>query len=113
MKILVTGANGYIGAKVVKELLDHNVEVIAIDFDNKNIDKRAKFIKVDIFSENDNWFNFLGQPDVCLHLAWRDGFVHNSMNHMGDLSGHFKFLTSLIDQGLQMIVSMGTMHEIG
>lgn len=113
MKILVTGANGYIGSKVVKKLCDYNIDVIATDLNNFNIDKRALFICSDIFSEKDNWFDFFNKPDVCLHLAWRDGFVHNSLKHIFDLSSHFRFLTNLIDNGLKSIVCMGTMHEIG
>lgn len=113
MKILVTGANGYIGSKVVKKLCDLNVVVIATDFDNKNIDNRAIFKQANIFSDNDNWFNYFDKPDVCLHLAWRDGFVHNSDKHMLDLSNHYKFLTNLINNGLKQIAIMGTMHEIG
>lgn len=34
MKIAVTGANGYIGSHVVKELLDCNHSVTAVDFNN-------------------------------------------------------------------------------
>ena len=113
MKILVTGANGYIGSKVVKQLCDDGAEVIASDFDNSNIDSRAKFIKANIFEEGINWFDYFNKPDVCLHMAWRDGFVHNSEKHMGDLSGHYKFMTNLIDNGLSTIVSMGSMHEVG
>ena len=113
MKILVTGANGYIGSKVVKTLCDYNVEVIATDFSDVNIDKRAKYIQADIFSQNDNWFEYFDCPDVCLHLAWRDGFVHNSMKHMEDLSYHYKFMCNLIDNGLPQIACMGTMHEVG
>lgn len=113
MKILVTGANGYIGSKVVKQLCDFNVEVIATDFDNKNIDIRTKFIKANIFEDNDDWYSYFDKPDVCLHLAWRDGFVHNSDKHMLDLSLHYKFMTNLIGNGLKQIAAMGTMHEIG
>lgn len=113
MKILVTGANGYIGSKVVKKLCDLNAIVIATDFDNKNIDNHAIFKQANIFSDNDNWFNYFDKPDVCLHLAWRDGFVHNSDKHMLDLSNHYKFLTNLINNGLKQIAIMGTMHEIG
>lgn len=113
MKILVTGANGYIGSKVVKQLCDFNAEVIATDFDNKNIDARAKFVKANIFEDNNDWMTFFGNPDICLHLAWRDGFVHNSDNHMLDLSNHYKFLKNLISHGIDKIVSMGSMHEVG
>lgn len=113
MKILVTGANGYIGSKVVKELCDRNIEVIATDFTNKNIDERAKYIEANIFLEKENWFEYFEKPDVCLHLAWRDGFIHNSPKHMEDLSNHYKFMTNLIDNGLSQIACMGTMHEVG
>ena len=113
MKILVTGANGYIGSKVVKALCDLNAEVIATDFSDVNIDKRAKYIKANIFDSNENWYSFFESPDVCLHLAWRDGFVHNSNKHMEDLSAHYKFMCNLIDNGLPQIACMGTMHEVG
>lgn len=113
MKILVTGANGYIGAKVVKVLCDNDVQVITTDFDNSHIDNRAKFLKADIFEEGINWFEYFENPDICLDMAWRDGFVHNSDKHMGDLSNHYKFAKNLIDNGLKQYASMGTMHEIG
>lgn len=113
MKILVTGANGYIGSKVVKQLCDYGAKVIACDFNNKNIDKRATFVEANIFDYQKNWFNFFDKPDVCIHLAWRDGFVHDSEKHLSDLPLHFAFLTNLIDNGLPTIVCMGTMHEVG
>lgn len=28
-------------------------------------------------------------PDLCIHLAWQDGFVHNSPKHMENLSKAF------------------------
>lgn len=113
MRILVTGANGYIGSKVVKQLCDYGIDVIATDFKSTNIDERAIFIEANIFEKKDNWYDFFNKPDVCLHLAWRDGFIHNSEKHMLDLSSHYAFITNLIDNGLPIIVSMGTMHEVG
>ncbi|MBQ7640947.1 MAG: dTDP-4-dehydrorhamnose reductase [Acholeplasmatales bacterium] len=113
MKILVTGANGYIGSKVVKQLLDDGVEVIAADICSNNIDKRAEYINVNIFEPNDNFYEYFGKQDVCLHMAWLDGFIHNSNKHMGELSKHYNFITNLIDNGLKKFVSMGSMHEVG
>lgn len=111
-KILVTGANGYIGSKTVKKLLDLGNDVIAVDFSDEHIDKRASIHKVNIFGD-ENYYELFGKPDVCLHMAWRDGFVHNSVNHILDLSNHFKFIKNLIDAGIKQIAVMGSMHEIG
>lgn len=49
---------------------------------------------------------------VCIWLGV-DGFVHNSVNHIGDLSSHYKFLVALMEQGLKHLAVMGTMHEVG
>lgn len=114
MKILVTGANGYIGRHVVSYLLDREVEVIVCDIRTENVDSRATCIDFDLFNLSDsNVFGILGSPDVCLHMAWRNGFVHNAYTQMGDISAHYKFLTALIDGGLKHLAIMGSMHEVG
>lgn len=113
MKILVTGACGYIGRHVVKFLADAGHEVTASDIANNGIDSRAVFCDEPIFSGKENIYELLGRPDACIHLAWRDGFVHNSPEHMKNLSSHFIFLKNMIDGGLPLLSVMGTMHEIG
>ena len=114
MKVLITGANGYIGRHVVKTLLDQGHQVVACDINTDDVDKRAECMNYDLFSlPDENIYHLLGSPDVCLHMAWRNGFVHNSPTHMGDLSAHYNFLTALIKGGLKQLAVMGSMHEVG
>ena len=112
MKVLVTGANGYIGTGVVKQLLDDGCTVIATDFSVDKVDARAERISVNIF-DIENPYDFLGKPDVLLHLAWRDGFQHDSINHLNDLPGHFNFIRRMIQTGVEKVCVLGSMHEIG
>ena len=93
MRILVTGANGYLGVGIVKELLDLGHEVVATDFSIDRIDSRANRVSCNIFDISDP-YHFFGEPDVLLHLAWRDGFVHYSDAHINDLPKHYNFIKS-------------------
>lgn len=112
-KVLVTGAGGYIGRHVVDCLIENGYQVIAADFKNKGINEKAVFTDLPIFSGNTDIYTQFGKPDVLIHLAWRDGFVHNSKAHMLDLSKHIEFLQNMVDGGLPMLSVMGTMHEVG
>ena len=112
MKILVTGANGYLGQGIVKSILELGHDVVAADFSVQNIDNRAKTIACNLF-EVENTYQFFGEPDVLLHLAWRDGFVHYSDAHIDDLPKHYKFIKEMAGSGVKQIAVMGSMHEIG
>ena len=91
MNILVTGANGYLGQGIVSSILDRGHDVIAVDFNVDRVDSRAEKKNCNLFEIEDP-YNFFGQPDVLLHLAWRDGFAESGCKH---------------------ISVMGSMHEIG
>lgn len=112
MKILITGANGYIGQGVVKKLLDKGHEIIATDLQLDHVDSRAKGIVANIFDENITYDSF-DQPDVVLHLAWRNGFLHNDISHINDLPLHYAFIKKMVTGGAKQISVLGTMHEVG
>lgn len=111
--VLVTGANGYIGRHVVIALCDMGAEVTAVDFQTAGIDSRARGLTYDIFNGSKEIYQELGSPDACLHMAWKDGFVHNSHAHMELLSKHYAFIRNMADGGLKQLAVMGTMHEVG
>ncbi|HPQ51474.1 MAG TPA: NAD-dependent epimerase/dehydratase family protein, partial [Alphaproteobacteria bacterium] len=111
--ILVTGANGYIGQKVVEQLLNLGVNVLATDLITDGIDPRADRLRVNLFENPEEITKRIDQIDVCLHLAWRNGFNHFADSHIDDLPGHFHFISSLLEAGLKHIAVQGTMHEVG
>ena len=112
MKILVTGANGYLGQGIVKSLLDLGHNVYAADRLTNYVDKRAHCFQCDLFSV-ENPYIFFDKPEILLHLAWRDGFVHYSDAHINDLPDHYRFIQSFAMSDVNMIACMGSMHEIG
>lgn len=113
MKILVTGVNGYIGRHVAAFLLEEGHEVLGADIRFDDPDPRIKQITHPIFDESEDIFDKMERPDVCIHLAWRDGFVHNSDAHIIDLPKHYLFIKNMLKGGLKQIAVMGSMHEIG
>lgn len=97
----------------MRALLEQGAEVIAADTALSGIDPRAMGVAMDILSAGPDAYDRLGRPDACLHLAWRNGFVHDATTHMEDLSGHVRFLRLLAEGGLPQLAVMGTMHEVG
>lgn len=112
MNVLVTGANGYLGRGIVKALLDFGEKVTATDFSIDGIDERANRVEGDIFSITAP-YEYFGEPDVLLHLAWKDGFIHYSDAHIRELPKHYDFIRKFIDSNVKSIAVMGSMHEIG
>ena len=111
--VLVTGAGGYIGRHVVTELLERGLRVKALDLRMDGVDRRAERISIDLFSGDPDIYEAMGRPDVVLHMAWRDGFKHNSPAHLDDLAKHYHLIDNLYAGGLKRLAVMGTMHEVG
>ena len=113
MKLLVTGAEGFLGKGIVNRLIDLGNEVIAACLNTpRDVDARATVIESDIFNI-DNPYEYYGKPDVVLHLAWKDGFIHYSEAHLEYLASHVNFLKKLCQSNIKQIAVMGSMHEIG
>ena len=113
--ILVTGCNGYIGKSVVDCLLNKGKKVIGLTRTSKveRDHPNGVFLKMN-FSDWDECHHIKhGHPDSCVHLAWRNGFHHQSTTHYDDLISHLNFIKKIIELGVSNIAIIGTAHEIG
>ena len=113
MKILVTGANGFMGHGIIRELSESGNEIIASDFTEFTYDYKSVTSKAGNLFEIENPYEYFGKPDILLHLAWRDGFKHASENHINDLPKHYEFLKKMVEAGIGKLVVLGSMHEVG
>lgn len=113
MKILVTGANGFMGHGIIRELSGSGHEIITSDFTEFTYDYKNVTSKAGNLFEIDNPYEYFGKPDILLHLAWRDGFKHASENHINDLPKHYEFLKKMVEAGIGKLVVLGSMHEVG
>ena len=66
MKVLVTGANGYIGKNVVKWLLDNGNDVLAADINLDKVDERSEKLIINLFENTDEYLEKFKDIDVCI-----------------------------------------------
>lgn len=113
IKVLVTGAGGYIGRFTVNALIKRGCYVIASDIHDIPDCPAQEQLICDIFENSEDIYKKAGSPDALLHMAWVDGFRHNSSSHLEFLPKHIRFINSMLESGLRHAAVMGTMHEIG
>jgi nucleoside-diphosphate-sugar epimerase len=119
MKVLVTGATGFIGNYIIKELLKKNIEVIASSTSIEKAKAKPWFKKViyvehDIKNCSDNLFQTFHSPDALIHLAWRGLPYYKQLFHIEEeLMTQYFFLKKLIEGGVKNVTIAGTCFEYG
>ena len=119
MKILVTGATGFVGRHVINELLKYDHEIIAAVRNKISLPDLKNKIKVtefdlDNFQRDKNYFSESGSPDLLIHLAWQGLPNYKSAFHVEkNLPSHSAFLKNMVTNGLQNLVVTGTCFEYG
>ena len=124
MKILVTGANGFLGSNLIEYLIKLDVKIIATSRNletakNKSwySNSEVNFIEYNFNRLNDteeNLFEYFEKPDLLINLAWEGLPNYNNVSHFeNNLFHQFQFIKNLIDNGLKNINITGTCLEYG
>lgn len=120
-KVIVTGATGFIGKFLVRELVKQNVEVIAVVRQGtKNIDTintlpikivecniTDYFMLPDIITDRD--------IDVLFHIAWRgvsDLDARNEAVQMQNLQSTLDLIDAMHVMKIGCFIGCGSMHEV-
>lgn len=117
-KILVTGANGFIGRHVIRRLGRENVEIIATSLEPSILPELQSpglvYKTLDIGDPSVDVVNILGRPDVLIHLAWPglDNFK-DERHYLEYMPASYAFLKKMIQAGVNNINIIGTCLEYG
>jgi len=120
-KIAVTGATGFVGIKVVEELLRRGYEVVTVSRSSEVADSvswkgKTTHLSFDLVKgyKDDGLFAFLGGVGTVIHLAWDDLDDYYADSHLEQqLSAHMVFLKNLVMCGADNISVAGTCLEYG
>lgn len=120
MRVLLTGATGFIGSQVARALLAMGHEVRASVRTGRSMDAvadvadRIEWVHLDLFDADPAAIDALaGGTEACVHLAWFavPGQYLASPENLRCASGSLRLLESLARQGCRRAVFVGSCFE--
>lgn len=119
-KILITGATGFVGSQVLKNLLARNKDVYAVVRKTKKNLLKKKYpnlnliVTNDLFAESSEWWNKKCKGiHTIIHLAWyaEPRKYLNSSKNINCLKGSLNMAQGAIKAGVKKFVGIGTCFE--
>ncbi len=119
-RILVTGANGFIGKQVIKRLVKYDVNISCLVRERVDLNKELKsdliekVIVEDLFDTSDPQVKkSLKDSDTIIHLAWyaEPGKYLSSEKNIDCLTGSINLIKEFVKLGGQKVIGVGTCAE--
>jgi dTDP-6-deoxy-L-talose 4-dehydrogenase (NAD+) len=119
VKVLVTGATGFVGRHLVAALLERGCEVRAV---GRNAEKaqgmpwinHVEFVAADIHAADLNVVALTEGIDALAHLAWPGLPNYRALFHFEhNLMADYRFIKSAVEAGVSQVLVTGTCFEYG
>ncbi len=120
MKVLITGASGFVGSHVARLLVAEGCEVHALVRESSNRWRIQDILpsmylwQSDLVAfENMNAYLQEIKPELCIHLAWYavPGKYLNSQENLDSIQASINLLSQLAELGCKRFVGIGTCFE--
>jgi nucleoside-diphosphate-sugar epimerase len=120
MKVLITGASGFVGSHVARLLVAEGCEVYALVRESSNRWRIRDILpsmylrQSDLVAfENVNTYLQEIKPELCIHLAWYavPGKYLNSQENLDSIQASINLLSQLAELGCKRFVGIGTCFE--
>lgn len=119
MKVLVTGASGFIGKNLIPKLLEEKYQVLAVvrsveSIKNLEWFSRIQIIQCDLYESCEDIFYNHTDINILIHLAWQNLPNYQESFHLSEnLPKNYEFLKVAIDKRISHILVAGTCLEYG
>ncbi|WP_432665326.1 NAD-dependent epimerase/dehydratase family protein [Wukongibacter baidiensis] len=118
IKVIVTGATGFIGSNLVRKLVDQHYDVYIICRKTSRLHNISSYLnKIDIYRYDNNLSNLIGyfneiKPDCIFHLASSVIVEHKPEDIDNLINSNLRFSTHILEamlqSGAKKIINTGT-----
>lgn len=119
MKVLVTGATGFVGRHLVAALLARGCEIRAVARNAETAQSMpwindVEFVSADIHASDLDVAALVEGIDALAHLAWPGLPNYRALFHFEhNLMADYRFIKSAVEAGVQQVLVTGTCFEYG